>query len=104
MVKYLNTTSGSEVFLTANEVDENVLFNNVSICNTSSNNAVLDLYYKKTSDNSIYYIIKDIKIPPGINIYLSAKDYPRIFSFRPNIYRLAIHNTGSSPSLTIIMK
>lgn len=104
MVNYLNTTSGSELFLTQNSIDESSLFNNLSICNTSASNSVLDIYYKKTSDDTIYYIVKDIVIPPGINLYLTSKDYPRLFSFTSQKYRLAIHNTGGSPSLTIIMK
>lgn len=103
MAQYLNTTSGSEVLLSEDKEQGGVL-STMSICNTSSNVAVLDLYYKKTSDNTKYYLLENIAIPAGVNLYLTNTDFPHMFNFNTTTYRLAIHNTGSSPSLTVIMK
>ena len=100
----IHTTSASETFITSN--DANTLkINSMSICNTSANDvAELDIYLKKISDNTKFYLVKNLKIPSGINLYLTTKNYPYIFSFNRTAYRLAIQNNGTNPSLTIITK
>ena len=105
-MKYLNTTSGSEVILTeAVSIQNSTPFSTMSICNTSTNDAaVLDVYFKKVSGGTIFYIIKDVNIPPGINLYLDNKTFPKILSFNSKGYQLCVHNTGTNPSLTIIIK
>ena len=103
MAKYLNITSSSELLLTEDKEQGHIL-SSMSICNTSSNVAVVDLYYKKTSDNTKYYLLENINIPAGVTLYLTNADFPGIFNFSTSVHRLAIHNTGGSPSLTVIIK
>ena len=79
----VNTSSGS--------------INMMSICNESANAATVSLALDPVTA-SPFYFIKNVVIPSGVTLVLDDS-----LSFNSNTYKLRIDNTGTSPSLTVIV-
>ena len=71
----------------------------VMIANTSVNTATISLYvYQLASPNSEYYLIKLLDIPAETTF---VWDEP--IGFNISTHNLRLYNSGTSPSLTVII-
>ena len=100
---YTNTTSGSAVTLLTRNSSDSTNAGNISkinISNNSANNAVVDVYLgTDTSNTSDFYLIKNVVIPPTVALVLDD-----CVNYDSRLYNLIIHNTGTSPDLSIIIE
>ena len=100
---YTNTTLDTPVTLITRNSGDNTNIGNISkinISNNSSNNAVVDVYLgTDTSNTSDFYLVKDVVIPTGVALVLDD-----CVNYDSRLYNLIIHNTGTSPDLSIIIE
>tara|TARA_B100000902_G_scaffold24462_1_gene29441 strand:- start:2429 stop:2740 length:312 start_codon:yes stop_codon:yes gene_type:complete len=98
----INTTNAADTLLArATTVQRSTAIgdiNSIRITNTSTNAAVVSLFYDNAAGVD-FYIIKNVNIPVGAAIFLDQD-----LSFNRSAYDLKVTNSGSSPSLTIIIK
>ena len=71
--------------------------NKMTIANNSSNAATVSVCIDPVTA-SPFYFIKNVVIPSGVTLVLDDS-----LSFNSNTYKLRIDNTGTSPSLTVIV-
>jgi len=69
----------------------------VSISNNSANDATVHVYLDTGSTQ--YYFCKNTVIPSGAALVLKDN-----LSFDKNKYSFKVHNTGTSPDITVIIK
>jgi len=98
MAIYKNTTDVTTTLITKGG-NAGGAIKKITITNTRSNQpAKVDLYLDDGTNPAIYFI-KGIVIPQDATLVLNDN-----LSFDENIYNLKLYNTGTSPSLTVIIK
>lgn len=91
------TTLIEKTSTTYNQTQGNI--SSVYISNNDSSQVEIDLYFQKYSDNTIFYVCKDLVIPSKVSVNLTDR-----VSFDVKFYKLIIRaNEGSSnPNITVI--
>ena len=92
------TTSGATNNLIVRDTNRSYSgnINKINISNNSANPVTVNIDYHDGTNS--FYLIKNVVIPAGVALVLDDCG-----KFNSAEYSLRIHNTGSSPDLTVII-
>tara|TARA_R100000149_G_C5778400_1_gene75504 strand:+ start:240 stop:554 length:315 start_codon:yes stop_codon:yes gene_type:complete len=104
MAVYKNITSvstgnvGTVLIAKNGNVSSNI--SKITVSNNSANTATVRVYLGEDNANTTdFYFIKGVEIPTASTLVLSDN-----LKFDKNRFNLIIHNAGTSPDLTVIVK
>ena len=96
---YSNTTTAGNTTILTQPGADNGNIEKVLVCNRSNNQAIVSLWINRVSPSRQYFLCKNVEMPGGSSFVLEDN-----VSFDGNIYSLRMLNTGSNPSIDVIIK